>query len=150
MRLKCIPAAIEKGIVMLKNETPKTTARALKSALSSSVALVALTMASLTLSAPAAAQDNDVDAFDGTVNANCTGQTPVEATPTNGRTGNDVSGTTHCIGATSFNNEVSGSGNTLGAFNRDNAISGSNNTLGYGSYINACLLYTSPSPRDRG
>ena len=36
----------------------------------------------------AKAQDNDVDAFDGTVNADCAGQTPIGATASNNRNGN--------------------------------------------------------------
>ena len=58
------------------------------------------------------AQDNDVDAFNGTINIDCTGQIPITAIATpatnmvaNGnsiigeeRERNAVSGTAHCIG----------------------------------------------------
>jgi len=105
---------------------------------------------SLALANPVIAQDNDVDAYDGTTNVNCGVQTPIGATPTEAtpgpigppditrqRNGNDVSGSGHCIDNGSDRNNVSGLNNTLGANNIDNIVSGEDNWLQDGAERNA-------------
>ena len=74
--------------------------------------LTSATILSLAMANPALAQNNDVDAYDGTQDVGCTAETAIGSTPTDGRSGNQIGGQRICI---------------------EN---------------NACLLYTSPSPRD--
>ena len=49
------------------------------------------------------AQNNDVDAYDGSVNSDCDVADAITAAPSDGRNGNDVSGRRHCIGTSSDN-----------------------------------------------
>ena len=109
--------------------------------------LVSAAALSLTLAQPASAIEltpsapglppNDVDAFNGTVNPNCTGQTPIGEAESNGRIGNIVSGAEHCIGDNSQGNVVSGLTNTVGAGSNHNLVSGNNNELGDDNQDNA-------------
>ena len=63
----------------------------------------AAVLAAMTPSA-AFAQNNDVDAYDGSVNSDCDVADAITAAPSDGRNGNDVSGRRHCIGTNSDNN----------------------------------------------
>ena len=74
------------------------------------------------LSAPAFAQvqDNDVDAYDGTVDPaiTCsTGPIPTDDTASlDPRTNNSVAGEGHCVEDGADNNDISGVSNTVGPF----------------------------------
>ena len=62
---------------------------------------------------------------------------------------NAVSGHNNSLGGASFNNTVGGAANDLNIGNNGNTVSGFVNVLGLSNRFNACLLYTSPSPRDK-
>jgi len=94
----------------------------------------------LALASPATAQNNDTDAYDGSVLTGCA-FTAITSASSNGRNGNDVSGGGHCIGDNADFNDISGRDNTIGANSDFNAVSGEDNVLGDANFNNLVSGY---------
>ncbi len=93
------------------------------------------TLAVLTFAAPAMAQDNDVDAYDGTIPVGCA-TAALQATADNGRVGNIMAGTENCIRQNSSHNIVSGRNNHVEPDALYNFVLGHDNRVDrvFGSY----------------
>jgi len=95
---------------------------------SSKAATLSLIVTTALIGTSAYAQNNDIDAFDGNVTSGCA-TSAVTQSPSNNRTGNQVSGNSICIGQNSRNNNINAFLTNLGDGSTGNVINGESHNL---------------------